>query len=172
MSIDTTIIIVAVITFVIAVYFSLKFITAKMFIMFGLNPNAKIADPIKIKTPEAIKFNFEVTRKHGFTAIVTMIVCLFIFFSGNNPQQSREQDRARIAFHMIEASKDGVSSLLKDPKSAVFQNVGYVDHLTPAVCGQANSRNSFGGMTGFQRFIARGETMVLLERQSDDFYDA
>ncbi len=31
------------------------------------------------------------------------------------------------------------------------------------VCGEVNGKNSFGGYSGYEGFIASGETMVVLE---------
>lgn len=53
-----------------------------------------------------------------------------------------------------------VKSSLKDPDSAQFQNVkGY--------CGEVNAKNSYGGYTGFKRFISvDGNTVI--ESDEDD----
>ena len=124
------------------------------------------------KTEEKLTLKSQLDWKQSLIVIGAFSLFFYFFWKDDQPKQPRQMSQADKEFYMIEASKDGVRALLKDPKSAVFQNVGYVDHLTPAVCGHVNSRNSFGGMSGFQRFIARGETMVLLEQQADDFFDA
>ncbi|MCD9005185.1 hypothetical protein LDO31_02850 [Luteimonas sp. XNQY3] len=54
---------------------------------------------------------------------------------------------------------------LKDPASAEFRNV----HLSkksgaPVVCGEVNSKNSFGGMGGYQRFVSAGDIQALEEQ--------
>jgi hypothetical protein len=60
----------------------------------------------------------------------------------------------------IEKGKEMVASTLKDPDSAKFQGVFMVDENTigdthyGVLCGAVNSRNSFGGFTGFRRFVA------------------
>ena len=48
---------------------------------------------------------------------------------------------------------------LKDAKSAEYRN-------RKGLCGEVNSKNSMGGYTGFQRFIAAGNGMVALEKDS------
>lgn len=46
---------------------------------------------------------------------------------------------------------------LKDPGSAEFRN-------QKGMCGEVNSKNSFGGYAGFQRYMAANENMVVFER--------
>ena len=45
---------------------------------------------------------------------------------------------------------------MKDPESARFRNQN-------GFCGEVNSKNSFGGYGGFQRYIAAGVNMVVFE---------
>lgn len=47
-------------------------------------------------------------------------------------------------------------SLLKDPDSAKYRNqfLAQIDGGNLMLCGEVNSKNSFGGFTGFKRFIA------------------
>ncbi|GGK53033.1 Sporulation related domain-containing protein [Pseudomonas koreensis] len=60
----------------------------------------------------------------------------------------------------VEKGKDMVASALKDPDSAKFQGVFMVENQAIGdthyglLCGEVNSRNSFGGYTGFRRFVA------------------
>jgi len=66
-----------------------------------------------------------------------------------------------------------LAASLKDPDSAQFKGV-YVSYLrngkeeVPVVCGQVNSKNGFGGYSGFQYFMARGD-VAYLQGQSPDF---
>ncbi len=56
-----------------------------------------------------------------------------------------------------------VKPKLKDPESAIFSSITYKDETADRpiiVCGLVNSRNSFGGMTGNQRFILGGAIMI------------
>ncbi len=67
-------------------------------------------------------------------------------------------------------TQDGVRSRLKDPASAEFRNVFFKRHEgTPIACGEVNSKNGFGGFTGFQHFVGAGETMIYLEEEVSDF---
>jgi len=49
--------------------------------------------------------------------------------------------------------KEMVSSLLKDSDSAQFRHVFFSDKEVPIVCGEVNSKNSFGGYAGYQKFL-------------------
>lgn len=72
----------------------------------------------------------------------------------------------------VEKGKDLVASVLKDPDSAKFGRVYMVEDQAIGdthyglLCGEVNSKNSFGGFTGFRRFVAnfsysrRGELKV------------
>jgi len=74
--------------------------------------------------------------------------------------EKREQDELW-AIHM----QDQVRGQLKDPDSAVFRNARtYHGSGAPVVCGEVNSRNSFGGMSGYQRFVAAGSVIALDEQ--------
>lgn len=69
----------------------------------------------------------------------------------------------------IGASKEAIKAQLKDAESAKFKDVRfYSGGGIPVTCGQVNAKNSFGGYGGFERFIAAGETMAVLESQSSD----
>ncbi len=70
----------------------------------------------------------------------------------------------------VEQSKDAVRGRLKDLKSAEFKEV-FFNRVkgTPMVCGQVNSKNSLGGYTGYQRFVASGNTLAFFERETQDF---
>lgn len=67
-------------------------------------------------------------------------------------------------------TQDGVRHRLKDPASAEFRNVTFKRYEgTAIVCGEVNSKNGFGGYTGFQHFVGAGESMVYLEEEVADF---
>jgi hypothetical protein len=70
----------------------------------------------------------------------------------------------------IVQSQEGVRKRLKDPSSAEFRNVRFNDaDGTPVVCGEVNSKNSYGGYGGFQRFVASSDVLVFLEDEVSDF---
>lgn len=54
-----------------------------------------------------------------------------------------------------------VSEQLKDPSSSEFRNV-------KGVCGEVNAKNSYGGYTGFKRFIVINNSAVFESNSEDD----
>ena len=74
--------------------------------------------------------------------------------------------------------KDAVRAKLKDPDSATFRNVRFHKAIlegkpTPVTCGEVNSKNGFGGFSGFQRFISGGgAATTFLEEEVEDFANA
>lgn len=67
----------------------------------------------------------------------------------------------------IEAAEDAVRRVLKDPDSAKFQEMVVRDHRGgKVVCGNVNSKNSYGGYVGFTPFVAGPTTAMLLDTDS------
>lgn len=70
----------------------------------------------------------------------------------------------------IFAAEDALKAKLRDPSSAEFTNVRISRSAgVPAACGEVNSRNGFGGMTGPQRFISGGAAVVESEMEPSEF---
>jgi hypothetical protein len=74
----------------------------------------------------------------------------------------------------VERYKDVLAHSLKDPTSVQFRDV-YVAQRSvagqPALCGEVNGKNSYGGYVGFQRFVVARTTsgeMTSLIVGSDD----
>ena len=57
------------------------------------------------------------------------------------------------SFREIKA-QESVKALLKDPSSAKFRNMN-------GMCGEVNSKNSFGAYTGFVRFIGTPDLTII-----------
>jgi hypothetical protein len=58
-----------------------------------------------------------------------------------------------------------VASRTKDPSSAQFRGVAtFHSGGYPVVCGEVNGKNSLGGYTGFQHFVASGDQVYLEEQ--------
>lgn len=77
-------------------------------------------------------------------------------------------------FLWVENGKEAAAAKLKDSSSARFQNVFFKKSslegkTIPVVCGEINGKNSYGGYSGFQRFVSAGQTMTIL--QSDMEYN-
>lgn len=58
-----------------------------------------------------------------------------------------------------------VLARLTDPDSAQFRNVHKASflHYNDSLCGEVNAKNSFGGYTGFRRFIATSDGATVFE---------
>jgi hypothetical protein len=74
----------------------------------------------------------------------------------------------------IITGEDKIRSLLKDGDSAKFKGSYFKmaeleGKSIPVSCGQVNSKNSFGAYSGFQRYVAAGDYIALLEEQVSDF---
>lgn len=69
----------------------------------------------------------------------------------------------------IEASKDKVREMLKDPESAQFSNI-YVTQNggSPSVCGFVNAKNSYGGYVGKIRFVASPDIATIWANTKSD----
>lgn len=72
----------------------------------------------------------------------------------------------------VERGKDAVRAKLKDPSSATFRGEYFrrgADNV-PIACGHVNSKNSFGGYKGYQRFVSAGKPeLTFLEEEVADF---
>ncbi|WP_333873085.1 hypothetical protein [Methylobacter sp.] len=96
----------------------------------------------------------------GLEILVTVVMVIFLI-------RCQMQDPEPISPEVKEANyidrqQNLIKSTLKDPDSAKFQN-SFVSNLigAPIVCGYVNAKNSFGGYTGFERFISGGSIQVL-----------
>lgn len=72
----------------------------------------------------------------------------------------------------MEKGKEAVRSKLKDPHSAQFKNVYFHRGAKgiPVSCGEVNSKNGFGGYSGFQKFISAGNTeLTFIQSEVTDF---
>ncbi|MFV3402855.1 hypothetical protein ACNFIC_02720 [Pseudomonas sp. NY15463] len=74
-------------------------------------------------------------------------------------EPSEESKAAMQEIRMQRMAREFVSSGLKDPENAQFRN-------QRGMCGEVNSKNSFGAFTGFQGFIAGSKELVVLQRDS------
>lgn len=72
-----------------------------------------------------------------------------------------DADRGPSDAAYIQVAKDEVAKRLKDPASAQYEEVRVSRKSgVVAICGYVNSKNSFGGYTGRQRFISGGATAL------------
>jgi hypothetical protein len=87
------------------------------------------------------------------------LIIAAILFAGCSNSEPTEETKA---FNYIGEHKMRIKAMLKDPGSAEFRKV-FVSKSSgmPVVCGQVNAKNSFGGFSGYQRFISAGTTQAL-----------
>lgn len=90
--------------------------------------------------------------------------------AGTEDSYDRTTDAKKIAW--MDKGKQAAESKLKDPSSAKFRNVYFhrgADNI-PMTCGEVNSKNSYGGYGGFQKFVSAGNSeLTFLEEQVADF---
>lgn len=93
--------------------------------------------------------------------------------SNSDPAQSdkKSSEDAKKASY-IALNQERIKVRLKDPESAQFRNVfvsntSYISDDTPVICGEINAKNSFGGYTGFERFVSHGSVQLLETNMAD-----
>lgn len=89
---------------------------------------------------------------------------------GRSPQTgrvtARDKKKAFQELQYISIHQERIKNHLKDPSSAEFRGVRVSHAVAPVVCGEINSQNSFGGYSGYQRFISGGNVQVLEEEMA------
>lgn len=89
----------------------------------------------------------------SFTIVVVFIICIIVAYNINSNKPLTSEDK----LERLELLSQGyVKNHLKNPSSAQFRNVH-------GACGEVNAKNSFGGYSGFTRYIGADENMVILE---------
>ena len=91
------------------------------------------------------------------TAVLFVFLCVVLVGCG----ESAAQKEARIRVNIQSMSESAVRNRLKDPASAQFQN--QLVSSKGAACGEVNSKNGFGGYTGFKRYIFAGKDLTVFE---------
>jgi len=97
------------------------------------------------------------------------IAFVFIGCGSEEGKEKISQEVKELAW--MDKGKTAVRSKLKDPNSAMFKEVFYSKSGgVPMTCGLVNSKNSFGGYGGYQRFVSAGKyDLTYLEEQVKDF---
>lgn len=99
-------------------------------------------------------------------SIFAAVAILAILLVGSCGKKTPEDDLEQKNFLWIEHAKDTVRGQMKDPGSADFRGLAVRRQSgAPLVCGEVNGKNSFGGMTGYQRFIFMGSLGVVMQEQ-------
>lgn len=91
--------------------------------------------------------------------LVLMLVTVVVFVywaTGGTSRKSADENPGVQEVRLQRKAKELVTARLKDPESAQFRS-------QTGICGEVNAKNSFGGYTGFKRFIAKSDALVFLE---------
>lgn len=92
-----------------------------------------------------------------------------------NTDFDREMSELRRYKEMvISEGTAATKAILKDPDSAVFKDVYYNKRkdTAAAACGFVNSKNSYGGFSGFVRFASAGMSDVTYVEGSHNNFEA
>ena len=125
--------------------------------------------PANIGTPESIKASNR-TWTTIFAVFSVLLVIGAVKFFSPAPSVKNQREEASVAnkkpdpvktYKILKVAQDNVRARLKDPASATFK--GEFVSKTGIPCGEVNSKNSFGGYTGYQRYMASGGGLAVLE---------
>lgn len=77
--------------------------------------------------------------------------------------EKKAQQEKWFGAETIVAAQRAVRASLRDPDSVQFKDVyaNYTEEFQVVACGWVNSKNSFGGYTGFKRFVSGGKSVIL-----------
>lgn len=90
----------------------------------------------------------------GVAVILALVIGMLIGMPKSNTSISTEKSVRVAAIEQQTNSRLALLNHLKDPNSAEIRNHS-------GNCGEVNSKNSFGGYTGFKRFIATPAIVVI-----------
>lgn len=87
---------------------------------------------------------------------ILVIICIFVVMCSSNKESKIQAEKEALT---VLSSQESVKRQLKDASSAQFRNMN-------GLCGEVNAKNGFGAFTGFKRYVASGE-IVVIEGQID-----
>ena len=109
-------------------------------------------------------------RYLALSACATLLIVAFGAQAAQKDYYKTTDDGKKIAW--MSKGREAVKTKLKDPDSAKFKGVYFFrgEDGVPMTCGAVNSKNSFGGYGGFQRFVSAGRpNLTFLEEQVKGF---
>lgn len=89
-----------------------------------------------------------------------------------NAEEAEANSNEGLKRRIMSTWKGAINEVLIDPDSAKFKDVVYVmsNNRIPFACGEVNSKNSFGGYTGYKSFITAGlKEYTFLEGETKGF---
>ncbi len=88
---------------------------------------------------------------------IIFILAILVLVGCSKSEEEQARDKAEMTEIKVNRfGRERVQSILKDPGSAEFRN-------EVAFCGEVNSKNSFGAYTGFKRYIAASDSLIIME---------
>ena len=94
----------------------------------------------------------------GAVAIAIVLGALVFFIN------SADSDPRAMEAEMTVMGQGFVKAHLKDPSGAQFRNQFISSEGAP--CGEVNAKNSFGGYTGFKRYLAASKELVAVDGET------
>lgn len=94
----------------------------------------------------------------GVLIVIAILVLISLIVAMCSFSEKSNNDKQKEAFTILN-SQEAVKTKLKDAQSAEFKNM-------KGMCGEVNAKNGFGAYTGFKRYVASGE-IVVIEGQID-----
>ena len=88
--------------------------------------------------------------------ILLMALVVGLVGCGKSDAEKAQSKKEMTEIKVNRISKERVIAKLKDGGSAEFRN-------QVAFCGEVNAKNSFGAYTGFKRYIAADENLIVME---------
>lgn len=107
-----------------------------------------------------------ITKARRICLLATFALFTSACGSGEPDSESNPDSRdAATLAQFATLSKYKIEERLRDPSSAVYRSVKIYEHPNSdggvVFCGEVNARNGFGGMVGFERFVAHPTTAAL-----------
>lgn len=103
--------------------------------------------------------------RHACALITSMLLVSACGGGGSDSEfDPNSRDKASLAQFAV-LSKYKIEERLREPSSAVYRSVKVYQHPKSdggvVFCGEVNARNGFGGMAGYERFVATPTHAVL-----------
>lgn len=93
---------------------------------------------------------------------IIIIIVLLLLYQACSYEESPAQKEENNEIAYIGLQKQRIKAVLKDPESAQFKSMFVSKSMgVPVVCGLVNSKNSFGGYSGFQRVLSAGDMQAI-----------
>lgn len=73
------------------------------------------------------------------------------------------------AASVLANARTQIADSLKDPDSAKFRNVRFIQHEGGAlICGEVNAKNAYGGYVGYTKFLSDSKESEIYDESSRD----